>query len=136
MKSLVVSLAGFLAAAACLSGAGGGGSPRRASAGAWGATGIALEVTDSGGTIEYDCANGSITEPLVLDADGRFDAKGFHVPRHPGPTRDDDESKGMPVRYTGQVQGDTMTLTVRPQGGGTRRFWSSRGETGRIRRCG
>jgi hypothetical protein len=124
----------FLAGVACLSAA--GGQPRRASSGSWGGTGVALEVTESGGKLDYDCAHGTISAPLVLDGDGRFDVKGLHYREHGGPVREG-ENGGQPVRYIGQVTGDAMTLTIRPADGGEAigTHELTRGRAGRIRKC-
>jgi hypothetical protein len=96
-----------------------------------------MDVTETGARIEYDCAHGTIGEPLLLDADGRFDVKGLHFREHGGPVREGEETRGDPVRYTGQVTGENMTLTVRPEG--TDKPADShtlvRGKTGRIRKC-
>ena len=128
------ALLAFLAGAACLAAAGGG--SRRTSSGSWGATGIHLEVTDSGGTLEYDCAHGTIFEPLVLDSDGRFDVKGRHFREHGGPVRENERNEGIAVRYVGRISGDTMTLTVRPEAGEPiGNYTLTRGQTGRIRKC-
>jgi hypothetical protein len=127
-----------LAAAAATLGSGpSGGDAKRIAAGTWGATGIAMEVTESGAGIEYDCAHGTIDQPLLLDADGRFNVKGHHFPEHAGPIRDGEGAGGQPVRYTGQVTGDTMTLAVTPEGGDTAISSHTlvRGKTGRIRKC-
>lgn len=106
--------------------------------GTWGASGIAMEVNDSGAEIGYDCAHGSITEKIVLDAQGRFSARGLHVKEHPGPIRVDEDQKGQPATYRGSVSGDTMNLTVilsdSNETVGT--FTLSHGKSGRIRRCG
>jgi hypothetical protein len=114
-----------------------GGDTKRVAAGTWGATGIAMEVTASGARIEYDCAHGTISEPLVLDADGRFNVKGRHFREHGGPVREGEDSNGQPVRYTGQVTGDTMTLTVTPEGSDTAISSHTlvRGKTGRLHKC-
>ena len=48
--------------------------------GVWGGQHARLEVAAGGATIEYDCGRGTIDEPLVLDAQGRFAARGRHVP--------------------------------------------------------
>jgi len=130
------ALLAFLAGAACLAATASGGS-RRAPSGSWGATGIHLDVTDSGGTLDYDCAHGTISEPLVLDSDGRFDVKGLHFREHGGPVRENEENRGQPVRYVGRVTGDTMTLTVRPEASDTPigEYSLARGKTGRLRKC-
>ena len=56
---------------------------------------------------------------------------------HGGPIREGEESRGQPVRYTGQVTGDTMTLTVTPEGSDSSMgsYKLARGKTGRIHKC-
>jgi len=106
--------------------------------GTWGAQGIAMEVSDNGAEIGYDCAHGTITEKIVLDAQGRFSARGLHVREHAGPIRADEEQKGQPATYRGSVSGDTMNLTVILSASnetvGT--FTLTHGKSGRLRRCG
>ena len=85
----------------------------KALTGMWGGEHIVIDVTGEGATINYDCAHGTITQPLTLDNSGHFDAKGFHVKERGGPVREDDEGhSGQPARYTGRIDGKTMTLTV------------------------
>lgn len=109
----------------------------RVAAGAWGGTSIRLEVTSQGATIEYDCAHGSIDEPLVTDRDGRFSAVGTHVREHGGPIRQDEQPDSHPAHYRGQSSGETMRLTVTltdlQQEIGT--FILTRGATGRLFKC-
>lgn len=106
--------------------------------GTWGGSGIAMEATDNGAEIGYDCAHGSITEKIVLDAQGRFSVSGRHVRERPGPIRVGDEQKGQPATYRGTVNGDTMNLTVilsdTDETVGT--YTLTQGRSGRIRRCG
>ena len=105
--------------------------------GTWGAQGIVMEVTDNGAEIGYDCAHGSITEKIVLDAQGRFSARGRHVTEHPGPIRVGEEQKEQAATYGGSVSGDTMTLRVilsdSNETVGT--FTLTHGKSGRLRRC-
>ena len=121
-------------AAACANPIAGGG---RVPTGTWGATSLRLEVTAQGATTEYDCAHGTIDEPLVTDRDGRFTAAGTHVREHGGPIRQDEQPDRHPARYQGQLTGDTMRLTVTltdvSQDIGT--FTLTRGATGRIVKC-
>jgi len=126
----------FAAATFCL-GSAEAGEAKRITAGQWGATGIAMEVTESGSRIEFDCAHGTISEPILLDSEGRFDVKGLHFREHGGPIREGEESKGEPVRYVGQVTGDTMTLTIKPEGSDTAigSYKLVHGKSGRIRKC-
>jgi hypothetical protein len=81
--------------------------------GVWGGEHLRLEVSAKGAALEYDCAHGTIERPLVLDARGRFLARGTHAPERGGPTSLNGRPVATPVRYAGIVKGDTMTLTVR-----------------------
>jgi hypothetical protein len=80
--------------------------------GAWGGDHVGLLLTESGGTLEYDCAHGAIDQPFVTDSAGRFQLAGTHTREHGGPIRKDQKPDTHPARYTGSVEGDTMTLTV------------------------
>jgi hypothetical protein len=113
------------------------GDSKRVPAGTWGATGINMDVTDAGATLDYDCAHGTVDEPLTLDAEGRFDARGSHYREHGGPIREGAEDKGQPVHYLGQITEDTMTLTIKLLDGDTTvgSFTLARGKSGRIRKC-
>jgi|ERR687883_828667 hypothetical protein len=109
----------------------------KVAAGVWGGEHIRLEVTGSGATVEYDCAHGMIAEPLTLDSQGRFDATGTHTREHGGPVRRDDTPDSSPARYTGRVEGQTMTLTVTLPDAGTDvgTYTLTQGSEGRIRKC-
>jgi hypothetical protein len=104
--------------------------------GTWGGEHIAMEVTDAGATIEYDCARGRITEKIVPTGEGKFEAKGIHKRERGGPTRQG-EDEGQPAIYRGSVKDETMTLTVElaenKEAAGT--FTLTQGKTGRIRKC-
>jgi hypothetical protein len=80
--------------------------------GRWSGIGIQLDVTQQGATIEYGCAHGTIDEPLIADADGRFSAVGVHFREHGGPVRVDEPSDRHPARYDGRLAGTSMRLTV------------------------
>jgi hypothetical protein len=90
---------------------------KRLPPGSWGGEHIELEVTESGATIEYDCAHGAIEGPLSIDAGGRFDVKGIHALEHGGPVRRDESPSERPARFTGRVEGETMNLRVRLDSG-------------------
>src|SRR5688572_22305119 len=104
--------------------------------GTWGGEHIAMEVTDAGATIEYDCARGRITEKIAPAADGRFEAKGIHKRERGGPTRQG-EDEGQPAIYRGSVKDETMTLTVElaENNESVGSFTLTQGKTGRIRKC-
>lgn len=80
--------------------------------GEWGAAHAGLVLDASGGRLEYDCAAGTIDEPVDPDTGGRFAADGSHTPGTGGPTRVGETSPSYPARYTGTVRGDTLRLTV------------------------
>lgn len=79
--------------------------------GNWGGQHIGLIVTDTGATINYDCAHGTIDQALVT-ADGIFTAIGTHYQEHGGPIRDGEPVDKHPARYDGRTDGKTMTLDV------------------------
>jgi hypothetical protein len=93
------------------SGVDAGQPPAAVRAGAWGGTGVALEVAGDGGFVEFDCAHGRLTAALTADDDGRFDVPGTYVRERGGPQGGADDP-GRPARYRGRVAGESMTLTV------------------------
>ncbi len=80
--------------------------------GEWGGEHVRLELSPAGGTIEYDCAHGSLTGPVRTDDDARFVTAGFHVREHGGPIREGEPVDSVPATYLGSVVGDRMTLRV------------------------
>jgi hypothetical protein len=80
--------------------------------GMWGGNHIGLAASAGGAQIDYDCAHGSIDEPIVLRADGSFEAFGTHVLERPGPIPYGQPEDSHPARYSGITDGKTMTLTV------------------------
>ena len=63
--------------------------------------------------LEYDCAAGTIDEPVRPDSAGRFSVRGTHTPGHGGPERVGEEVQRLPANYEGRVSGSRMTLSVR-----------------------
>ena len=105
--------------------------------GAWGGRSVALLVTGAGGVLEYDCAAGTIDQPLQPEAGGRFSATGTHTPGQGGPVREGDIPEVFPARYDGEVSGDTMTLTVTlvASGQSVGAFTLTRDASPRLTRC-
>ena len=105
--------------------------------GVWGGQHIHLEVIDSGANIEYDCAQSTIDEPIILDGEGNFDVKGKFTPEHAGPIRRDERNDSYAVRYTGKAKDGEMTLTVtNPEKKETiGSFNLVRGSEGRLMKC-
>jgi hypothetical protein len=91
---------------------GAGRAERRVPEGDWGGEHVSLQVTAKGGTLEFDCAHGTIGGELVLDASGRFDVPGVYAEERGGPVHEDAPASGLAVRYSGRVKGSTMRLTV------------------------
>jgi hypothetical protein len=80
--------------------------------GIWGGQQVRLTVTDEGANLDFDCANGVIEGPLLLDSAGRFDVPGVYVQEHGGPVRQNEDNR-QAARYTGTVDGETLTLTIK-----------------------
>ena len=76
----------------------------------WGGTHIGLVITVTGGTVEYDCAEGEILEPIRI-TNGKFNVLGLHYMGMGGPIGVD-KVNPRPARYEGTVKGDAMTMTV------------------------
>ena len=109
----------------------------RLAKGVWGGEHIRLEVTDTGAEIEYDCASGTINEPVILDRDGNFNVKGKYTPQHAGPIGRDEESNSSNVRYEGQAKDSemTLTLTIPDKKETIGSFTLTRGSEGRVMKC-
>ena len=110
----------------------------KVAAGVWGGEHIRVQVTESGASIEYDCAHGTMDQPLTLDSQGRFEVKGTHVRERGGPVRRDDKPDSHPARYTGRVEGQTMTLTVTltdAQDAAGNTYTLTRGDEGHLFKC-
>lgn len=79
--------------------------------GEWGEPGLRIRVAGAGVAIEADCAHGRIDGPVFLDTQGRFTGAGtWSFEGGPAPAGGFPEH---PVRYSGQVVGDKLTLSVR-----------------------
>lgn len=110
---------------------------RKVATGMWGGQNAQLDVSEDGAQIRFSCAQGKIELPLMLDAEGRFSAKGTFMAEGMGPRREDDPPKYRPAVYSGVVRDKVLTLTVTvadsKDEGGT--FELTLGAPGRIRRC-
>lgn len=80
--------------------------------GTWGGEHVHLELEESGGTLEYDCAYGTIDAGWTLSDDGEFVGSGEHIIEHGGPVQDGEILPARPASYTGTVKDDRMSLTV------------------------
>ena len=109
----------------------------RLAAGVWGGQHIRIDVTDDGARVDFDCAHSTIDQPILLDNQGRFNAKGNFTRERGGPNREGETADSNPVRYAGQVEGETMTLTVTfdKTGESIGDFTLTRGNQGRVMKC-
>ncbi len=80
--------------------------------GLWGGRSAALDISATGGTIEFDCAHGVLNQPLILDDSGRFDVMGTFVREHPGPVREDEPPDTHSARYRGWTDGKALVIMV------------------------
>lgn len=74
-------------------------------AGTWGGQGIQLTTEACGGSFTLNCGNGRLSQPLILDGDGRFEGTGVI---RTGPLF----VSYQPVFYEGTVAAESMTLTI------------------------
>ena len=105
--------------------------------GIWGGVHIGMEVGDKGAAIEYDCAHGMISERLIVDSEGRFQARGTYVPEHGGPVRKGETAASHPANYSGNVRGKEMTLmvTLADSSESIGTFTLTQGNTVRVFKC-
>ena len=76
--------------------------------GDWGGDGVSMTVSDSGATLLFNCASGTITQPLSVSAQGDGTWSGTYRRASPLPGSVPDTNH--PATYHGHVQGATMTL--------------------------
>ena len=103
--------------------------------GEWNGLHASLTLTESGGSIEYDCAHGGLRAPVAPDAAGQFTVAGVHFRDHGGPIRIGEVPDSTPARYVGRVQGDQLTLRVLVGPDTLGPFSLRRGGESRLMRC-
>ena len=75
--------------------------------GKWGGSQAGLEITSSGASAHFDfCSEGTLTVPILLTPEGRFDVPGTYV-RNVGPS-----IAAKSARYVGLWRPALLTLTV------------------------
>lgn len=104
--------------------------------GQWGGPSISLLLEGGLGTIEYDCASGTIDSALSPGKDGRFSATGTHRPGQGGPIRVGQIFTSYRAIYAGTVEKDHMTLSGRLEDGTVLGpFTLTQGAEGQLNRC-
>lgn len=104
-------------------------------AGQWGADHVNLTLADTGGTVEFDCAYGSIAPAWTFTPEGRFTASG-HYATQGGPQAIQGPPP-HPARYEGRLRGSTLTLTITLMDTNTKLgpFALERGRTAILVKC-
>ena len=76
--------------------------------GRWGGDNAGLIADNTGVHVHIGCTLGNAAGPIRPDANGRFETTGtYNVDAYPV-----DRGITHPARFTGQISGQTMTLTV------------------------
>jgi len=106
-------------------------------AGQWGGTGVLVDVTRTGASVQFDCAKGQISQQLRMRKDGSFSAIGSYERSGPGPIRVDRQQGARKVIYKGKVTGNSMSikLTDSETKEDLGSFALVKGAGGRIHRC-
>lgn len=80
-------------------------------AGTWGGEGILLDIGESSSSLQFGCAEASITERLMRDSNGNFSAAGTFTRRTPGPTRIEGDAS-QKASFVGRISGSSMTMKI------------------------
>ena len=87
--------------------------------GQWGGPHVGVQLAGGLADVRFDCASGTIDEPLYPAADGSFSLKGTYRTGPSGPVKVGQFFRSQSATYTGMVAGPatkggarTMTLTV------------------------
>jgi len=102
----------------------------------WGGEHVAMELTGTGANLDFDCAEGTITEPLEVRHDGTFRVAGTYRRERPGPVIGNGNG-AVPAVYVATMKGNAMELQVMlvkdNETVGT--FKLSRGDPGHVMKC-
>jgi hypothetical protein len=105
--------------------------------GTWGGDRMNLVMNAKGGDIRMDCATGTIKGKIILDAKGRFTARGTFDQERGGPIRAEDfAAKGKPAIFRGQMVGETLKLSVTTPGStDSQNYVLHQGHSEKLVRC-
>jgi hypothetical protein len=106
--------------------------------GVWGGEHIRMEVNDSGADIEFDCARGLISQPLLLDDKGRFKVLGVYMAETPARAAVDSgpPASGVKATYTGTLTGDGLRLEISIEGQDIPKIFDLvQGDQGHLAKC-
>ncbi len=104
--------------------------------GVWGGPHAGIEFQGGLADIQFDCASGTIDEPIMLAAAGKFLVKGTYRAGTPGPIRVGQIFKSQPARYSGEIVEHVMTLNVALEDGtALGPFTMTEGAVPQLTRC-
>jgi hypothetical protein len=83
--------------------------------GAWGGPHIGVDLEGGLGTVQFDCAAGTIDQPIV--SGGSFSVSGSYRPGQPGPVRVGQIFTSKRATYSGTATKSAMTMTVTVEDG-------------------
>jgi hypothetical protein len=110
-------------------------SSKRLKPGIWGGNHLSLQISETETTLEFDCANGTISQPIMLDDSGRFAVPGTYVRGGPGPERQG-AKQDTDAQYLGRLSGGTLTITVQiPGATDVGPFTLTEGRQGKVTKC-
>ncbi len=103
----------------------------------WGGHHVSMKVTPQGATLEFDCAHGTMLEPIKANAKGEFTARGTYTPERGGPISRDNPPRYLAATYKGSIDGDTMRLEIMlaEKDQAPEPFTLTRGKVGRVVKC-
>jgi hypothetical protein len=113
------------------------GSPGPLRLGQWGGAHISLNVLDSGATLQLDCAEATMDQPMRADPDGYFRLTGKYTPG--GGADPAGGRPSLPASFYGAADGSSMQLTVTYQDAEGQShstlYTLVYGESGALNRC-
>src|SRR3982751_4521780 len=86
-------------------------------AGVWGGQHAGIAFQGGLAEVKFDCAAGSIDEPVYPAKDGGFTARGTFRAGSPGPVKVGQIFRSQPATYSGKVQKHVMTLSIELEDG-------------------
>lgn len=102
----------------------------------WGGQHVSMQVTRTGAELQFDCATGTISEPLPLDKPGRFRVKGTFTREHGGPVRRNEPPAARDATYSGIIENDTIRLRIEVAGQDqAQEYVLNKGQQGRVVKC-
>lgn len=112
-----MSMALLLAALQATAHASGAQAIEKALEGQWGGDRMQFTVHQGKGTVDLECARGTVNGPIKLSTKAQFEAKGSFELLRGGPQRVDEVPTPATARYAGTLVGQTLRLEVWPAPG-------------------